>query len=150
MASIEYVNGNESHSSNWGKYYVKGLEEWAVKEDFEENRQDRHHSYQGYVALDVPDGTMFTIFEQNGDKRGTDTFIFSICVAGSDATKRDHGEYGSGFCEGNYRVVAIGNTKTKAPRLMGWWIDSENKTLEFAEACAVAITKRGQKDAPVI
>jgi hypothetical protein len=77
--NIEYVNGQEQHSSNWGKFYVKGLEKWEVKEDFDENRKDGHHTYQGYVCLDVPEGTVFTVFEQNGNKRGTDDYIFRIC-----------------------------------------------------------------------
>ena len=32
MATIEYKVGSESHSSSWGKFYVKGLEKYEVKE----------------------------------------------------------------------------------------------------------------------
>jgi hypothetical protein len=148
--NIEFVQGSESHSSSWGKYYVKGLEQFQVKEDFDANRFDRHHSYQGYVALDIPDGTVFTIFEQNGDKRGTDEFIFSICVVDQGSTKDDQSSYGDGFCTGNYKIIAQGNTKTLAPRLMGWWIDSPVKTLEFAQHCAAHINTRGLKNIPAM
>ncbi|MGL5059045.1 MAG: hypothetical protein ACRC62_03605 [Microcoleus sp.] len=146
--NIEFVQGQESHSSYWGKYYIKGLEEFKVKEDFEANRKDNHHSYQGYVALEIPEGTIFTIFEQNGNKRGTDNFCFSICVVDQGEINEDKASYGEGFCTGNYRVVAKGKTKTLAPRLMDWWINSPIKTLEFAEHCAQHINTRGLKNVP--
>lgn len=147
--NIEFVIGNEHHSSNWGKYYVKGLEDWQVKEDFGANLYDRHHSYQGYVGLDIPEGTMFSIFEQNGDKRGTSNFYFSVCVIDQNAINKDVASYGDGFCNGNYRVVAAGQTKTLAPRLMDWWINGA-KTLEFAEHCAKHINVRGLKNIPAM
>jgi hypothetical protein len=149
-ANIEYVNGKESHTSNWGKYYVKGLESWEVKEDFSENRHDNHNSYQGYVCLDVPEGTLFTIFEQNGNKRGTDVFIFSICRATAEKVNSDAANYGSGFCQGNYEILVSANTKTLAPRLMGWWIDSPDKSLAFAKHCEAHIGKRGLKTLPAM
>lgn len=148
--NIEFVQGYETHSSNWGKYYVKGLEEYQVKEDFEQNKKDNHHSYQGYVCLDIPDGTMFTIFEQSGDKRGTDCFEFLICVVDQGVIGEHQGGYPDGFCTGNYRIVAEAKTKTLAPRLMGWWIDSPLKTLDWAEHCAAHINKRGLKNIPSI
>jgi len=147
--NIEYVIGQESHSSNWGKFYVKGLEAYQVKEDFEENTSTNHEQYQGYVCLDVPKGTVFTIFEQSGDKRGTSTFWFTICAT-DEVVSSDDSQYGSGKCSGNYRIIARGSTITKAPRLMKWWIDSANKSIKFAEHCAAFIDKRGIKDIPKI
>lgn len=148
--NIEFVNGQESHTSYWGKFYVKGLETWEVKEDFAENCHDKHHSYQGYVCLDVPEGTMFSIFEQNGNKRGTDDYIFRICQVTEDVTTIDS-IYGSGKITGNFKVVATsGNSKTKAPRLFAWWKDSADHSYEFACACAAHIDKRGQKNPPVL
>ena len=148
--NLEFVQGSESHSSNWGKYYVKGLEKWQVKEDFEGNVHDRHHSYQGYVCNDVPDGTVFTIFEQNGDKRGTDTFIFSVCVVDQGEVNKDTSSYGNGFTSGNYKVLCTsGNSKTKGPRLLGWWQKCPpGKEMEWALHCAAHIDKRGQKEIP--
>lgn len=148
--TIEFVQGNESHSSYWGKYYVKGLEQYQVKEDFDENRYDRHHSYQGYVCCNVPDGVIFTIFEQNGSKRGTDTFLFSICETDStEEIQKDKAEYGKGFFQGQYKVIAQGKTKTLAPRLLDWWT-SGDKTKAYAELCAKYIDKRGVKNLPII
>lgn len=46
MSYISYVSGQESHTSNWGKFYVKGLETHVVKEDHPANRRDNHHNYQ--------------------------------------------------------------------------------------------------------
>ena len=78
--NIEFVQGSEQHTSFWGKYYVKGLEFWQTKEDFTENISSKHEYYQGYVCLDVPAGTIFTVFEQSGNKRGTEIFSFMICI----------------------------------------------------------------------
>lgn len=149
MANIEFVQGSESHSSSWGKYYIKGLEKYQVKEEQPGgNYYDKHNCYTGYVCLDIPEGTMLTIFEQSGNKRGTDTYKFSICVT-SDAQYIDNeAEYGNGFIKGNYLVVASANTKILAPRLMNWWIESKDKSLAFAQWCAVNINKRGIKELP--
>ncbi len=148
MSNIEYINGQESHSSSWGKYYVKGLENWGVKEDFSENRQDKHHSYQGFAAIEIPEGAIFTVFEQSGDKRGTDTYVFTVCQAVDDCFTDDVSGYGSGKCTGNFKILVRAATKTTAPRLMQWWINSPVKTLEFAQHCANYITKRGIKELP--
>lgn len=150
MASIEFVNGQESHSSYWGKFYVKGLEAYQVAEDFEENQKDNHHSYQGYVCLDVPENKVFTLFYQDGDKRGTDTSWFLILVADDSVVNEIASPYGSGKISGNFRVLVEAKTKTKAPRLMGWWIDSKDKSLEFAQHCGQYINKRGIKELPVL
>jgi hypothetical protein len=150
FGNIEFVNGKESHTSNWGKFYVKGLDTWAAKEDFDENRRDNHYSYQGYVCLDVPEGTMFTIFEQSGNKRGTDTYKFQICTVTAEVAGEAISNYGSGFVRGNYKVIAEGLTNTKAPRLMKWWIDSPDKSLAFAEHCKAYIDKRGVKELPAM
>ena len=146
MAYIEFVQGQESHTSNWGKFYVKGLEAFVVREDHDLNRKDGHHSYQCFAG-EIPVGTVFTLFEQDGTKRGTDTFKFLVCeiVEGEDSNHST--EYGSGFFEGSFRVIAEGLTKTKAPRLMEWW-NSGDKTLAFAEHCAAHIDKRGLKTLP--
>lgn len=147
MANIEFVQGQEQHSSSWGKFYVKGLEKYQVKEEFDENRKDNHHSYQGYTCLNVLEGTMFTIFAQSGDKRGTDDYRFYICVATDVCVEKKSGH---GWCEGNFEIVAQGTTLTKAPRLMGWWINSPIKTHKFAQHCAAFIDKRGVKVLPPI
>ena len=147
--NIEFVQGRESHTSNWGKFYVKGLEPWAVREDFPEDRNDRHHQYSGRVCPDVPQGTWFTIFEQNGNKRGTDTFVFSICRVTAEKIETYNAEYGSGKILGNYEVVVQATGKTKAPRLMGWWQSRpQGRDAQWAIYCANHINKRGCKDLP--
>ena len=148
MANLEYVIGQESHSSYWGKFYIKGLESFEIKEDFEENRRDKHASYQGYVSLDIPENTIFTLFYQDGDKRGTDEFWFLILVANNEEINKIKAPYGSGFITGNFKSLADAKTKTQDPRLMGWWTGSKDHSLEFAEHCKAHIDKRGLKDLP--
>jgi len=147
---IEFVIGKESHTSNWGKYYVKGLKNWQAKEDSESNHNDKHHSYQYYLCLDVPDGTVFSIFEQSGDKRGTDQFCFSLCVIDQNAETKDYAKYGNGYCKGNYRRIIKTNTKIKSSRLLEWWSNSSDKSLKSAEHCATYIQKRGVQNLPPI
>jgi hypothetical protein len=150
MANIEFVQGNESHSSNWGKYYVKGLESFQCKED---GSYDKHSSYTEYQCNDIPEGVVFTIFEQSGNKRGTEVFNFRICVADDSQVFTNAANYGDGNCAGNYRVVAEGVGATKAPRLMSWWTDQFPKNadrLAFAQHCAEYIDKRGIKDVPAM
>ena len=148
MNEIEFVIGKEWHTSYWGKYYVKGLENWQVKEDSELNCNDKHHFYQYYLCLDVPDGTVFSIFEQSGDKRGTDQFCFSLCVVDESAESKDRANYGKGYCQGRYRTIIKTDTKIKSSRLLEWWSNSPDKSIEFAQHCASYIQKRGIKALP--
>jgi hypothetical protein len=149
---FEFVNGQESHSSYWGKFYVKGLEKYQVKEDFGENIHTKHESYQGYCA-EVPQGELFTIFEQSGNKRGTDEFYFFICKSLKDDGSVEglaiiRANYGAGYISGKFEIIAQGIGKIKAPRLMGWWLTSQDQSLEFAKKCDIFINKRGCKEIP--
>ena len=156
---LEFVQGNESHSSNWGNFYIKGLEKYQVKEEFPENRYDKHSSYQGYCCY-VPDGVIFTISEKSGDKYGTSIHEFAICV--SDSFKEDHKEgekweewypeYGDGFLKGNFRVLARGVGKTKAPRLEEWWatLPKSSQNEKLALHLGKYIEKRGVKNPPAL
>ena len=148
MANIEYVHGCESHTSTWRKFYVRGLEEWKAKEDFAQERNDKHYCYNGYCCNDVPEGCVFTVFCQAGNKRGTDTFEFYICESTNDQVETI--QLSPCYCQGNFRIIAQGLTKTKAPRLMDWWINSPDKSLAFAIHCANYIDKRGLKKIPPI
>lgn len=148
--NIEFTIGQESHSSNWGKYYVKGLEQWQVKEN---GSYDKHQSYTEYQCNDVPDGTVFTIFEQSGDKRGTELYFFTICVVDAAGIESDEGGYAQGRAVGNYKVLAKGEGKVKAPRLMDWWVNQRPAGVDpvaFALHCAEHINRRGVKDVPAM
>lgn len=145
MATIEYINGQESHTSNWGKFYVRRLERLVVREDHDRNRHDNHHQYQCYVGNDVPSGTVFTIFYQDGNKRGTDTWHYMLCVVDDAADEQTiEYDYTSTYITGRFRVICKAVGKVKAPRLMGWW-DARGTAdpLAYAEHCAAWIDKRG-------
>jgi len=149
---IEFMVGNESHTSYWGKFYVKGLEKWEVREEHDGNRRDRHHSYQ-FLMADAPTGAIFTIFEQNGNKRGTDEWIYSICIVRNDgANLETKANYGEGFCTGPYDIIAQATGKIKAPRLMDWWSKRPAgvDALAYAQHCAAWIDRRGIKDLPAM
>lgn len=159
---IEYRVGSESHSSAWGKFYVKGLEQWEVKEG---GSRDRHESYTE-LAAEVPEGTIFTIFSQSGNKRGTEDFDFYICETQEvpEPQKITGGCYGrGGWCSGNYYVLCHGEGTTKAPRLLNWWTVLSVKCAEFltedgklkkgtkklfAAWCKQHLDIRGLKDLP--
>lgn len=162
MATIEYTVGSESHSSAWGKFYVRGLERWEVKEG---GKGDKHTSYAELVS-DVPDKTIFTVFDQSGDKRGTSDWTFYVCQARND-TAQCHIEGGcyrrGGKIDGSYLILCKGEGKIRAPRLMDWWsklaekcvafkTDEENLKAgtrrKFAFWCAQHIEKRGLADIP--
>jgi len=153
MASIEYVSGQESHTSNWGKMYVKGLEKLVVREDHARNGHDNHHSYQCYVGNDVPSGTVFTIFYQDGNKRGTESWDYLLCVADDQQPEQEivYG-YTDTFVRGQFRVIVKATGKVKAPRLMGWWDarPSSVSPLAYAEHCAAWIDKRGVATLPAM
>ena len=152
MGTIEYINGQESHTSNWSKFYVKGLAEFAVKEDFRENKHDRHHDYQGYVAVDVPDGTVFTIFDQHGNKYGPAKWGYSVAVV--DIGHEERAEHGidKGKISGRFRIIVHAEGMTKAPRLMDWWKmrPCDADPVAYAAHCAAHIEKRGLKDLPAM
>jgi hypothetical protein len=52
------------------------------------------------------------------------------------------------MCKGAYRVIAQAEGTVKAPRLMEWWIDSDDKSEAYAEVCGELINVRGRGDAP--
>lgn len=140
------MQGREQHSSYWGKFYIRGLEKFQVAEDFPENHRDNHTNYTGYVVVDAPAGTLFTIYEQNGDKRGTDEFKFAIAQI-DDEYHDWKASYGRAFCRGNFKILVQSDSLTKAPRLMDWWIKGDG-SLEYALHCGVYIQKRGVKNLP--
>lgn len=148
---LEWVVGTETHSSNWGKFYVKGLEPWGVREEHDANRRDSHHNYQFWMAT-VPDDTVFTIFEQSGNKRGTDTWVFIILKTDSSLDGRYEAAYGDGFVRGGFAEIARASGNIKAPRLMNWWQakPASVDALSYAYHCAEHIGRRGVAVLPPI
>lgn len=148
--TIECVVGDEQHTSNWGKYYVKGLEAYLTK-DADCSRYDKHHTYTNLFGR-VPIGTVFTIFEQSGDKRGTGNFHFQICqvIEGCDDLYVDRSSYGSGYCQGSFKVITHGVGLTRGPRLLNWWTNKPSNVdlLAYALHCRQYINKRGMKELP--
>lgn len=146
--NIEFIEGNERHSSWWYKFYVKGLEGYQVEEDFDQTVNDRHCKYKGYMCLNIPENTVFSVFRQDGNKRGTDEMDFWICRV----TPEKAGEIKAtrvAFCTGNFEIICHASGRVKAPRLLGWWADNKGlQSLEFARFCAEHIAKRGVKDLP--
>lgn len=141
---FEYMIGSESHTSSWGKFYIRGFEKIQAQEDHAGNRRDRHGSYQFYMA-DAKPGTVFTVFEQNGSKGHTDEMKFWICKVTDGQPVTIKANYGKGFVTGSFEIIATGQTPIKAKRLLEWWnYKPTGVNLEaFARHCADNIQKRG-------
>jgi hypothetical protein len=140
---IEARTGSEQHSSSWGKFYIHGLP--LVADDYS---RTRHESYRD-SALEAEDGIVFSIWATEGDKYGTSSSDYYICVTDSAAESRSitGGCYSrGGYCRGCFRVLAHGKGKTKAPRLLEWVKNVggiECMSVELAEHFADYIDKRG-------
>ena len=148
LGNIEFIEGNEWHSSWWYKFYVKGLESYQVEEDFPQAVHDRHCKYKGFVCLDVPSETVFSVFRQDGNKRGTDEFDFWLCQVATGSIEKIQAAKVA-FVGGNFKIICHASGKVKAPRLLGWWADNKGlHSLDFARHCAENIVKRGIKELP--
>lgn len=145
---IDYCVGDEQRSSTWAKFWVHGLN--AAKEDQSVDKKSRDYEF---CCLDAPEDAMFSIFEQSGNKHGTDTYKFRICRATASAENEIVSSYTDRrYCKGNFEVIAEAFGTTKAPRLMGWWKEKPGDVdpLAYAKLCAAYIDKRGVKDLPTI
>jgi hypothetical protein len=95
-------------------------------------KKNTHHFYQYYICLDIPDETVFSIFEQSGNKRGTQEFRFALCVINPNKHTKDKAVYGSGYCQGNYEIIVKTDSIIKSSRLLEWWNSNSEKSLKFA------------------
>lgn len=147
---IEYIVGSETHSSNWGKFYVKGLEKYEVKEDNDANRRDGHHSYQFLMVPNAPTNTVFTIFEQSGNKHGTKEYTFILCAVDPNLDGRFVASYGDGLVTGGFYEIGRASGPIRVPRLMGWWDKrpTNGDLLAYAYHCAKHINIRGTMALP--
>lgn len=146
---LEFLVGSEEHSSNWGKFYVRGLEKYEGKEDHPDCRSNRHER-KAFLMADAPNDLIFTVFEQSGNKRGTDVFRFYLLATDSGADGKIEADYGGFFVTGPFRIVAMGDGKVKAPRLLDWWGAKPANVggLAWATHCGENLQKRGLKAPP--
>lgn len=142
---LEAKVGNESHSSHWGKGNLQGVN--LVSED---RTKTNHHNYTS-GATEAQDGTVFTWWTSRGDKHGTIDADFYILQADSSAEEMElvGGCYGRGnYLRGQFSILAHGSDKTKAPRLLGWWVDWAPKngghTAEVARHLQQQLAIRGR------
>lgn len=144
--NIKFKEGEESDSSTWAKFSVKDIDVWKVKRDGD---YDKDSTVTEYQCNDVPIGKVFTIFEQSGDKRGTQIFKFTIAAADHEVSEIISQCSDSRYCKGNFKILCQASTKVKAARLMEWWTGyMGDRKEEFAIHCAANIDKRGLKECP--
>lgn len=142
---IEAKVGSEQHSSAWGKGNLQGAKLVA-----DSHTRDRHNSYvEG--AAEVAEGTVLSWWTSRGDKHGTSDADFYILRASETAPEIEltGGCYGSGnYLKGRLEILAHGEGKTKAPRLLSWWTEwaktNGGQTEEVARHLAEQIEKRGK------
>ncbi|AFY75461.1 hypothetical protein Syn7502_03635 (plasmid) [Synechococcus sp. PCC 7502] len=133
--NIEYKHGEESGNATWVKFFINGLEKFAVKDG------------DKYQCKHIPESTVFTIFEQSGVKTSIDVFEFIVAQANPDGYEIF--TTGNQYIKGNFTVLVQGSGKVKAQRLMEWWQSYEgNQKYEYALHCAKYIDKRGLKFCP--
>jgi hypothetical protein len=155
MPIVNFSVGSDQTSHSWAKFYVRGLEKWQVRVE--------NADYQKYTCLNVPVGTIFTIYCVHGDNHGTKDIRFYIC----EVIRQEYGcsEINSMYdrtraynrsCNGDFEILLEGKGKTKAPRLLGWWDDflksspdaSEEAKKSFIAHCQRHLAIRGLKLLP--
>lgn len=145
MASLEFLLTSVQKNQNWAKFFVKGLEDYQI----EDSNVSRHYKpwerYTNYIAYDMPDNIIFTVYTQSGNKNGSQDFRFYICKT---ITDNPNSITGAGWIEGDFVIIAEGLKKVFAPRLMNWWNNSKDHSLKFAYHCSRHIGKRGIKELP--
>jgi hypothetical protein len=154
--SITFVSG-----THWSKTFIKGLEEYSVyqKRDHLDEDPDLKgytgHGYSIYKSNRIPEGQIFTIFDQVGSNRGVEQFNFIICISTTD--QDEIYEYtsllGVSAVKGHFREIVRGDTVTKAKRLLDWWNEAPEyggRSEKYANWCAQHIEIRGLKKLPPI
>ena len=149
--NICYQSGTEKHSSNWGHFFVFGLNDIAVAVDDERNRKGNHYNFQVYEGI-VPAGTVFNIHIAEGNRCGADSKAIYVCkIVPGKSNKIEH-KYTGCFCEGQFEIIAsVESSVLKVNRFTAWWqakprdVDPERWALH----CARCIEIRGLKDIPL-
>lgn len=138
---IEYVQGEESHTSSWGKFYIKGND--GIKVDSPANHRDRHHSYQAWMDVSP---TVFSVWAQSGNKYSADGTHFYICQGSTEENKITG--YAGCHVTGGFEILAEAHTKHLATRLLQWWIrrPPDVDPVAYAKHLAECIKVRGLKE----
>lgn len=121
---IEFVAGGAGIES----YVVTNLGRWIQQDSVID------HKYAKYKCFNVPETTIFTIFQQFGLL----SHSYKICEVSSSWSK-DEAEIGPGYCKGNYNVIVNVEGQEKVERLIGWWNrrpESPNLHWLYAQHCA--------------
>ena len=129
---VEAKTGKEWHSSACGEFYIHGLA--LVAENF---NKGKHQSYRE-AAAEVPDGTIFTVWDRSGDKHGTNSNDYYVLLADASQEPQEitGGCYRSGgYVRGRWQVLAHGDGKVRAPRLLGW-VKAQGGIEKVSEALA--------------
>lgn len=151
--SIEYVSGEDSHDSSWGKFWVFGLK--GDRKRGGTPKADKLTTYHRFICS-VPAGTVFTIFEEDGEFAAPDTYNFRICQASQEVNVIRSAFDPERYCSGNFEIICDGAGKTKGRKLFDWWKsfvgDEDTRTneekLAFAAHCYAHLNKKGIKTLP--
>ncbi len=133
---IEAKTGFEQHTSSWGKFFLHGIEIVA-----DERIRDGHHAYT-VGAAEAKDGAIFTVWAARGDKHGTNENDYYILLANS-AQPAAEIENGYGYVRGRWEVLAHGDGKVRAPRLLAW-TKGQELTERLARHLGAQIHLRGK------
>jgi hypothetical protein len=154
MPGIQYIHGHgyvyntsRGPKHQWD-FEVEGLEDFAVTQV----APLAYENYSYWMADDVPEGVLFTVAEHDGSRVGCENICrFSICEVVSAQTNLIKARYGNCMIDGNYRIVAHGNTPIRAHRLFEWWYryrHGDDRTVDYAEHCATYMEKKWTKKKP--
>jgi hypothetical protein len=144
MPAIEYIHGHGyvSPKHQWD-FEVRGLESFAINKVAPSAYYD---DYRYWIADNVPEETLFTLAEYDGNSRHQNMCSFFICAAVSDQKNLIKTRYGNNMIDGNYRIVAHGDIHIRAQLLYEWWYRySPYRTVDYAEHCALYMEKRWTK-----
>lgn len=117
--TLEARVGEETHSSRWGKGYLRG-----VKLVADERQKANNYDYTTGAA-EVEDGTVFSWWMSRGSRRDTVGAEFFILEADSsaDLIEMEGGCYNKGenYLRVRAKILARGSGKLKSARLLTWW-----------------------------
>lgn len=148
--NLSCLSGKERHSSNWGEFFVFGLQNLMAATDDPRNRKNSHYEFQYREGI-VPVGTVFNIHIAEGNKYGPSDKAIHICKVTDGPTMRIEQKYTGCFMEGSFEVICeVVGSKLKADRLTAWWLSKPKETdaEQWALHCKKHIEVRGLVNIP--